>query len=187
LTRAYHKGKNMKSIREAAAQNLTWKLTKDTYELRSGADLVASLRWQKGSLFLGEAAEGRWTFKRTGFLRPKVTVRPENSSTDLATLGFSGSGGRLEFPDGRTYLWTASRAEWSLKNGGGEHLVRMKSMGTRGNLSGEVVLAPGALGLSDLSFLILLSWYVLVLQSKDVAKGEELMVGLLMGVFAGSG
>ena len=61
----------------------------------------------------------------------------------------------------------------------------MKSMGTPGNLSGEVVLAPGALGLPDLSFLILLSWYVLVLQSKDVAEGEALMVGVLVGVFAG--
>ena len=89
----------MKSIREAAARTLTWKLMKDTYELRSGAELFATLRWQKGSLFLGEAAEGRWTFKRMGFLRPKVTVRSENSSTDLATLAFSGSGGRLEFPD----------------------------------------------------------------------------------------
>jgi hypothetical protein len=61
----------------------------------------------------------------------------------------------------------------------------MKSMGTPGNLSGEVVLALGALGLPDLSFLILLSWYVLVLQSKDVAEGEALMVGVLVGVFAG--
>ena len=175
----------MKCIHEAAARTLTWKLMKDAYELRSGANLFATLRWQKGSLFLGEAAEGRWTFKRMGFLRPKVTVRSENSSTDLATLAFSGSGGRLEFPDDRTYLWTASRAEWSLKDAAGELLVQMKSMGTPGNLSGEVVLAPGALGLPDLSFLILLSWYVLVLQSKDLAEGEALMVGALVGVFAG--
>src|SRR5260370_2828464 len=162
----------MKSIREDAGRALTWKLTKDSYELRSGAEVFATLRWQKGSLFLGEAAEGRWTFKRTGFLRPKVTVRPENSSTDMATLAFSGSGGRLAFPDGRTYLWTAKQAEWSLKDATGELLVQMKSMGTPGNLSGEVVLTLAALALPELSFLILLSWYVLVLQSKDVVEGE---------------
>jgi hypothetical protein len=57
----------MKSIREAASQKLTWNLARDTYELRSATDLVAALKWQKGmSLFAGETADGRWTFKRTG-------------------------------------------------------------------------------------------------------------------------
>jgi len=176
----------MKSIREAARRALTWKLMNDTYELRSGPDLVATLRWQKGSLFLGEAVEGRWTFKRAGFLRPKVTVRLENSPTNLATLGFSGSGGRLEVTDGRAYFWTAARAEWSIKDAAGNVLIQMKSTGAPGNLSGEVELTPAALALPEVSFLILLSWYVLVWQSTDLAVGEAAMVGSLVGLFAGS-
>jgi hypothetical protein len=179
----------MKTIRETAARTLTWTLAKDIYELRSGVDVVATLRRQMGSRFLGETAEGRWTFKRTGFLRPKVTARVENDSTDLATLSFSGSGGRLDFPDGRSYLWTASRAEWMLKNPDGELLVQMKSAGTAGKLSGEVVIAPAALALHELSLLLLLSWYVLVLQAQymDITGGEALMVWMLLGAFTGTG
>ena len=170
----------MKSIHEVAPRNLLWKLNKDTYELRAGADLLAIMQWQKGvSLYLGEAAEGRWSFKRTGIFRTKLTVRAENSSKDLATLGVSGASGSLELSDGRKYLGTGSRGEWSFKDPAGVLLIQIKSTGTIENHGGEVVLSPTVLTLPEASLLILFGWYMLVLQAKDTAEDEAAAVAAL--------
>jgi hypothetical protein len=170
----------MKSIHEVASRSLLWKVVNDTYELRAGADLLAIMKWQKGvSLYMGEAAEGRWSFKRTGIFRTKLTVRPENSSKDLATLGVSGAGGSLDLPDGRKYVCTGGRGEWSFKDSGGELLIQIKSMVTIENLGGEVVLSRTVLSLPEASLLVLFGWYVLVLQAKDRAEDEAAAVAAL--------
>ena len=70
----------MRPIPEVADQPLRWTqpaLLQRQYALCAGDKVVATLRWQKpfGSLALAELAGGVWTFKRSGFLSPKVTVR----------------------------------------------------------------------------------------------------------------
>jgi hypothetical protein len=173
----------MKTIREAAARKLSWRLAKDTYELRSGHDLLATLRILKGrTLFLAEAAEGRWTFKRTGFFRVTVTVRLENSSTELAMLRVSGSAGTLELSNGGKFHWTASHREWSFNDETGKLLVGINSKGNSRNLSGEVELAPAVLALPDASLLVLLGWYCLIL----LASEEEAVAGALISSVAGA-
>ena len=89
-------------------QGLTWvkpRALRAEYQLIADGKALASLRWEKalGSLARAEAADGRWTFKRVGFLRPRVTVRAEGSVADVAML--EPGTGILQFSDGHTYHW----------------------------------------------------------------------------------
>jgi hypothetical protein len=173
----------MKTIREVGLDKLTWARKGDRHELRAGKDLVATLQLLKGaSLFLGEAADGQWTFKRTGWLCPKVTVRRKDDTTDVITFTPS-TGGALEFPDGRRYFWASTQRgpfpsppqEWSFKDTDGDVLVWMNLTGTAPvTLSAEVTVSRAALALPDLSLLTLLGWYVLVLTSNDAAEAAAL-------------
>jgi len=54
--------------------------------LRAGDDLVATLRFQRGSLADAEAEGHHWTFKRQGFWQPRVTVRLAGSDADVAVF-----------------------------------------------------------------------------------------------------
>ena len=113
-----------------------------------------------------------------------MTVRKENSATDLVTFAPT-AGGTLEFPSGRKYLWTATQHEWSFKEANGEVVIHIKLTGQRaGNLSGEVALSPAALVLPEVSLLLLLAWYVLVLASKDATEGMAALQGVLAGVMS---
>jgi hypothetical protein len=157
-------------IRQAGVRKLTWALADGRYELRAGAEIVATLKWQKGmSLFAGDAAEGQWTFKRTGWLRPRVTVRRKDDATDLVTFTPT-RGGALEFPEG-----------FSFKDANGEALVQMRLTRTAPVcLGAEVTLSPAALVLPDVSLLALLGWYVLVLASNDDAEGAAALLMTMM-------
>jgi hypothetical protein len=173
----------MKRIRDLDSRSLAWKLANDAYELRAGTELVATLQWQKGvSLYRAEAAEGRWTFKRTGIFRTKVTVRREHSSTDLVTLKLSEGAEILKLSDGRECEWTVDRSAWLLKSASGEFLIQMKSEGDGENLVGEVMVSTAVTSLPEISLLILFGWYVLVLQAKEAAEddGGELFPLLML-------
>ena len=70
----------MKSLRKVGAFALEWSQTSvmsQSYELRGDDQVVATLEWEKliGSLATARTADGAWTFKRSGFLTPMVTVR----------------------------------------------------------------------------------------------------------------
>src|SRR5262245_10227010 len=77
----------VRSLAEVVGQELQWvrpSARRKYDELRSGEETVATLRWQKGSLAVAEVGDGRWTFKRQGFWRQRVTVRREGSDVDIA-------------------------------------------------------------------------------------------------------
>ncbi|HUI22905.1 MAG TPA: hypothetical protein VLY82_00750 [Nitrososphaerales archaeon] len=63
--------------------------------LTDDGHLYAKITWARswGSLATGESGDGRWTFKRVGFLRPRVTVRIEGSQSDLAVIAMEWNGG----------------------------------------------------------------------------------------------
>lgn len=88
----------MKSLTNSPHQELVWsqpQLAARFYELRDDCDLYATLKWERstGSLAHGESDDGKWSFKRSGFLRPRVIVRELGSSSDLATFeaGWAGA------------------------------------------------------------------------------------------------
>jgi hypothetical protein len=78
------------------------------FEIRQNEDVVATLAFESkfGTLATATSADGSWTFKRIGFLNPRITVRRAGEEQDLAVyeprlLG----GGVLSFPHGLTMKW----------------------------------------------------------------------------------
>src|SRR5438445_8993602 len=127
-------GDTVKRIRECANQSLKWtqpSAFQREYELRAGDDLLATLRWQKtfGSLAVAASADGTWTFKRSGFLSPKVIVRVPGSESDVAVLQPSWRGeGMLQGPEGRRYQWLNTSfwcSEWAFANEASDPRVRL--------------------------------------------------------------
>jgi hypothetical protein len=114
---------------------LVWaqpKALRREYQLKNGDELVGQLRFEKsyGSLATAEVASQNWTFKREGFLHPRVTVRVPNSEVNLAVFYASWSGGGVvEFPDGRQIRWRHAsfwRSEWAFVQGEDRQLLLFK-------------------------------------------------------------
>jgi hypothetical protein len=168
----------MKTMREVLDRTLLWTQTsafQRVFELHAGDDVAGTLCWQKafGSLALAESSDGVWTFKRSGFLRPKVTVRLPGSETEVAEFkpGWGGEG-ILRFADGHCYQWQHTsfwRSQWAFANDANEPLVRFKPDFAFFKHAAEVTIEPRAVSNPDLSLLTLLGWYLMVLMAEEAA------------------
>src|SRR6266849_9596869 len=73
--------------------------------LLADGEVAATLTWARswGSLATGKSGGSEWTFKRLGFLRPRVTVRGTGSDSNLAVLSINwageGAGGVFRWRD----------------------------------------------------------------------------------------
>jgi hypothetical protein len=164
----------MKTIRESIGQELIWvetKLLRREYELRSGNDVLARLRWERvlGFLATAQSADGLWTFNHKGSLRLSVTVQAAGSDSEIATFRAGwGGGGFLQFPDGRRFrlarlsFW---RSEWAWMDADGRCLLRLKITSASMNTVGRLEIDPTAVSVPDLSFLVLLGWYLTMVMS----------------------
>jgi hypothetical protein len=168
----------MKSIHEFANQELLWvqpKALQRTYELRAGDDVVATLRWEKawGSLVTAVTAKRQWTFKRVGFLHPRVTIRQAGSESDLALVELRWhGGGDVQFANGRRFHWRNTsfwRGEWAFITLEGEKLIQFKHRFSLTKMKGHVEIEAGARALPELSLLAALGWYLMGLMSEDAA------------------
>jgi hypothetical protein len=170
----------MKSIRKIAPATLHWvqlRAIKHEFELLSGDELCGTLRWEKafGSLASATSDDGQWTFKRVGFLNPRVTVRQPGSDLDIAIFkpGWTGSG-VLEFPSGRRFQWEHKdfwRLEWTFQEASQE-LLRFKSKAGSLKMKVGVDLSPSVKNLPEASLLASLGMYLLVLMRDDSAAAS---------------
>lgn len=166
----------MRAIREVIDQTLTWippQAFKREFELRAGDETLATLRWQTsfGSLATGESADGIFTFKRCGFLRPRITVRRPGSDENVAILkaGWGGEG-TLELSNCRRYQWRNTsfwRSEWAFLDESGELLIQFKPEPAFFQHAAAVHVESAGLSAPDLSLLTMLGWYLMVLMSDD--------------------
>lgn len=167
----------MKQSAPVGSEDLLWTQPRRldaSYRLAQGPRTVATLRFASGlgSRATGEGGGSRWTFKRVGFFRPRVTVRIEGSEVDLAVfeLGWSWSG-FLSFSSGRRYRWTSLsfwRLAWAFVHEDGCPLVHF-SRYARGRRGAPVHVERAAKDVPDLMILLLLGWYLLVLMDRDGA------------------
>lgn len=157
---------------------LVWtqpKALRREYELANGDELVGHLRFEKscGSLATAEVASQNWTFKREGFLHPRVTVRAPNSDINLAVFRPSWSGGGvLEFPGGRQIRWCHTsfwRSEWSFVEGEDRQLLLFKQHEGFIKISARLECDPADGASSDLPMLAALGWYLMLLTAQDAA------------------
>ncbi len=136
---------------------------------------LATLDWRSfwGTFATATAGETSWTFKRTGFLRPRVTARIAGSDDDLATFEANWHGGGvLTIADGATFGWKVANfwySQWDWRDASGAELLHFASK--QGFIRQEAVVAisPEAARLPELELLITLGWYLLVLAANDSA------------------
>jgi hypothetical protein len=96
-------------------ETLTWRQPDpyvEEYELCCGDTLLGTLKFRSkfGTLATAETADGQWTFKRVGFLSPKVSVRKVGEEDDIATFKDNTwhDGGEVVLQDGTKYRATSN-------------------------------------------------------------------------------
>ena len=163
----------MRPISETVGEELLWvqpAARRREYELRAGDDVVATLRFQRGSLADAEAEGEHWTFKRQGFWQPRVTVRVPGSDADVAIFrAHWAGGGMLEFASGRaTRLSSANfwQSEWVWQEKA-QPLILFKGRHGIVKARGAVEIQSGSAGLPDTPLLVLLGWYLILLHADD--------------------
>lgn len=177
----------MKSIKGIKEEQLTWvqpKAIEQTFELRCGEELFATLNFPKslGSLAEASASNGKWTFKRVGFFNITITIREVGKEKDLAVfkpkrMSYSGS---LEFANGKIYHWQSSNF-WSTKfefqDADNNTLVAFKSGIEEPKLKdwfktqARVEISEPAKNLPELELLILFGWYLIIALQLDSSTG----------------
>jgi hypothetical protein len=165
----------VRPISETGAEELLWiqpAARKREHELRAGEDVVATLRFQRGSLADAEAEGHHWTFKRQGFWQPRVTVRVLGSDADVAVFRpHWAGGGTLELADGRTTLLRSAnfwQSEWVWQEKD-QPLILFKGRHGLVKARGAVEILPGAAGRPDVPLLVLLGWYLILLHADDAS------------------
>jgi hypothetical protein len=171
----------MKHIRELSTNGLVWMQPQAmvcAFELRGGEELFATLRWESSLSSFADAvaSDGHWTFNRTGLFDPRIGVRVHGQDGILALfIPTWTADGVLEFaPDGRAF-WKGSgawRSRWSFSDASGEQLVDFEECGSMLSQRTSVKLTPTGLARTDLSLLVLLGFYLILLQSDDEAAAN---------------
>jgi hypothetical protein len=176
----------VRTIAEVAGQELVWvqpARLKQSFELRATDEAVATLQFQRASLANGEAAQQQWTFKREGFWHPQVTIRVAGSDTNMAVFkpAWTG-GGTLELSQGRLLRFGAANfwhSQWDWSDPAGNPLVHFKSHAGVLKTEGEVGIETAAVGLAELSLLVVLGWYLLILFARDSAAAAGASVAVV--------
>jgi hypothetical protein len=168
---------NMNSLVTSIGLPLQWQQPnafKMEYELSSGEVLFATLRFRSswGTFATAESADGCWTFKRVGFWQTRVTIHPCNSDEEIATFKnntWSG-GGTLLFPDGRKYpagtnFW---QTQFEFKTEDEKSLIHYQNGGFV-RPSAQVMINENARDVPELSWMVTLGWYLIVMMHNDSA------------------
>ena len=176
----------MKALSSTVGTDLYWMqpagLDNRWFELRAGGSLVATLGFESlcDSLARAESADGSWTFRRVGILNPRVTVRKAGEEASLAiyTPRWTGREGTLEFPDGRVFGWVQANfwaTKFQITDAAGYSWVSFESGAEKSRLSdifktqARVEIDLRGRALSELPLLVLLGWYLVILQKQDAA------------------
>jgi hypothetical protein len=165
----------MRRIADRSDQSLKWEqpsaLTMH-YELSAGSKVAATLRFRTpfGSFATAESADGCWTFKRVGFWRTKVTVRPCGSEGDFASFRNNTwtGGGTLELADGRTFRATTNfwQTKFGFETESGETLIQFQTGGFL-HLSATVEIHPNGINIRELPLMVMLGCYLIVMMKTD--------------------
>lgn len=174
----------MQPLSEFSGRYLEWLQPKtfDTYyELRSEEQLMGTLTFRSsfGTLAVAETGEGKWSFKRVGFLNPRVTVRSYGSERDLAIYQpkFWGDG-ILYFTRGPTLLWVPTnfwRTDWAFLDQDERQIVSFKGGVAKEKLK-DILKRQTTLELVDtirfreqMPLLATLGMYLIILHHQDAA------------------
>ena len=173
----------MKSIKDISNEHLLWaqpKTIHQFFELRLNDDLYGTLNFPKstGSLAEVESFDGKWSFKRIGIFYTKITIRELGNENDLAVFkpNLMASSGLLEFANGTSFTWEAANfwaTRFEFKDSAGNLLVTFRAGVDDPKLKdwfktqARVEITEQAKNLSELSVIILLGWYLIIILHMD--------------------
>lgn len=182
----------MKSLKEIPDEHLTWiqpKAMHQLYELRIKEDIYGTLLFPKsvGSLAEAETNDGKWSFKRVGFFNTKITIRNFGEEKDIAVFkpNLIASTGILEFANGKSFHWHSSnfwQTKFEFKNAEEETVVIFRSGVEEAKLKdwfktqARVEIPENKKNLDELSLLILLGWYLIIVLQMDSSAGAVVAV-----------
>jgi hypothetical protein len=143
--------------------------------------LYATLEFETkaGSLATGKTAEGQWTFKRVGFFKPCISVRPLGLETEVALF----QQGRVRFAAGRVFVWKPTRRrgkEMGFENQEGHRLLRLQPQFGLRKWEARLEIEPAKAEGKELAILVLLGWYISLLQQEDVESDLTAAVLMMM-------
>ena len=166
--------------------SLRWeqpKWTQRFHRLVSGETTYATLEWPQAfrSTGLSVSREGRYSFKRGGFLHPFVTVRRQEFEMEMARLSLDWRGnGELVFTNAQRFAFTRgglTRLDYQVTDHRGAHLFSLsKGLGAIKH-SGDVQITPAGLSHRDIALLVTLAWYLAVMISEDAAAASAAGAG----------
>ncbi|HMD83192.1 MAG TPA: hypothetical protein VKO18_00665 [Terriglobia bacterium] len=175
----------MESLRVTPEIHPSWfqpRTLERSFELRDGERLLGTLHFPRfgGSLAMASFAAGEWTFKRVGFLRPRVTVRRSGEEVDLAVYKPRGWGseGELQFAGGHSYAWKPANfwaTRYAFVDGAERAVVTFKPGAEESKWSdlfkfqALVEIDPSADGLEELPVMVALGWYLMILHHDDAS------------------
>jgi len=167
-----------KDKRRPGAPSLRWvpaRGLKRAYELHSDKGILARLRWAKlfGSLAEAEHGGQRWSFKRGGFLRPRVTSREQGSDAEVAVLELSWAGsGMLTMHAGTRFRWKRHGfwgRRFAITDESGSELITFEPKFGLVRRTGAVTTPAKATKMPEFGLLVTLGWYVILLLADDEA------------------
>ena len=152
-----------------------------SYELRSENDLLGTLAFRSafGTFATAETADGKWTFKRVGFLNPRVTVRPEGGEEDAGLYQPKIWGdGVLTLQGGPTFAWKPTnfwQTNWAFIDAEQCHVMDFTA-GVDNKKLRDIFKVQCTVALADVSscrswvpLLVPLGMYLLILHHDDAA------------------
>ena len=160
----------MERLTSTKSKSFEWTRTGKASTLVADGQVYATITWTKswGSLARGESADGEWTLKRIGFLRPRVTVRTPGSSSDLAvvTMDWNG-GGSVAFSDASAFAFRRAgfwHPQLVLTDSVGTRVFAMTPTASLGKQEAILTLENEAARSSwRTSLLAILGWYLSIL------------------------
>jgi len=171
------------SFEQVIGQELEWRqpeAMRRVYQLMSGEEEIGTLRFESmwGSLATGPFGERQWTFKRTGFLSPRITVRDAGAAENVAVFTPGWGGGGWLAVNGRRYhlrhknFWGT---EWAFEGEDGSTAFVLS--GSRGvfKQSAQATVSDSAARLPEAPIMLMLMWYVRLLMNEDAAAGAAVV------------
>ena len=165
------------------------KASRRNFVLCSGEQIFARIDFTSAFSTLADAKSGgeHWTLKRVGCLSSQVTIRRVGSVVNLATYhpNWTGSQGQVRFSTGEIYNWEVANfwsTQYAIHSEDGNELVTYRFGSKSRKLSNifkqqaQVVITPEAWQLQELPILVLLGWYLIVLQADDLAAAATIVV-----------
>lgn len=175
----------MKPLMDHLEDQLFWvqpKAMRRNYELRASNTLVGSLEFETpfGSRATARATDKMWSFKRMGFFKPRITVRAADRADDIAVYRpkWSGSEGELNLNDGRSYSWSIANfwaTRFEIRDAQGQTLISYSAGTAETALTdlfknqSQVAITDAGRRTADIDLLVLIGWYLIVLQHEDSA------------------